>query len=852
MKEETSFGQWLRKKRRALDLSRQAFANQVGCAEVTLRRIEAGTLKPSQDLASILLGKLGISQAELPQWISFARGISGLPVQSLPQANKPITSISTPLTSFIGREKEVKEVTDLLSRSRLVTLTGSGGVGKTRLAIHAVANLLDELPDGVLFLDLVPISNPEQVPFILAEVLDLQLAGDSSMSITDMLVDYLRLRNALIIFDNCEHLIDGCARLVDSLLNSCKGLHILATSREALHVPGEITYRVPSLAIPVMQNNILEELTNVESFQLFIERAKAILPNFAVVQNNAHSIAQICQRLDGIPLAIELAAARIEMLSLEQIAGLLDDHVRLLGRGPRTVLPRHQTMRAVIDWSYELLSSKEQTLLQRLSVFAGSWTLDAAKVVCDHGDILDLLAQLVDKSLVTVNRGNDEARYGFLETIHQYAHERLAESGEAEQIRDRHLDYFLKFAQRAEPELYSKGQIEWAQKLEDEHKNMRAALEWSLQRNAIAGQELTGALCWSWYLNGHLREGYEWIEKMLTVSSEEETRIRAKLLSQAGWFAGMLGYYGVTRSLSEESVILFRKLGDEVGTAFPLCNLGGHFNWPSDYVLNTRLAMESLDIYRRAGDQWGVSRALNALGYNALMHDDFEQARNFLEESLSIGRETGDYEGVAWTLLLIAGLPQIKEDVARAMELCAEALEFAKIVKAKPMIAHILTEMGELASYIGDYQRGRQLLDEAMDVHRKMGDRVNVARAFRYLAWTARLQGDYIQARSLYLESLQMSQRIQNQDGITATLIHIGNLLLVEGSPEKFVRMLGAAERTVPKIRNTLLPSFGIETENFIEIAKATLDNAAYAAAYEAGQQMGFEESVAYGLKELQ
>lgn len=304
--------------------------------------------------------------------------------------------------------------------------------------------------------------------------------------------------------------------------------------------------------------------------KLFIERANALLPDFELTESNAPVITQICQRLDGIALAIELAASRVKILKVEQIASRLDDAFRLLTGGSRTALPRQQTLRSTIDWSYNLLTEEERIVLQRLSVFVGGWTLEAAEAICDDPDMLDLLTHLVDKSLVQVDREHgDEARYYFLETIRQYLREKLFESGEVEQICDRHLDYFLKLAQKAEPELFGRGQIEWMQKLEAEHENIRAALEWSLQGNISAGQELAGALWWSWYLNGHLGEGYEWIEKMLGASSGDETFIRAKLLSAAGWFAGNLRYQGLAKKTFRRKYCAVPQVGRQNRHRFP-------------------------------------------------------------------------------------------------------------------------------------------------------------------------------------------------------------------------------------------------------------------------------------------
>jgi len=400
MQDEISFGKWLRKQRRALDLSRQAFANQVGCAEVTLRRIEAGTLKPSKELTGILLDKLGIPETERPQWISFARGLSGLPFPSSPSSKKPITNLPAPLTTFIGREKEQSDVVGLIAKHRLVTLTGSGGVGKTRLSIKVGEQILGNYAGGVWLVELASLSNPALISQTFASLFG--LTAQSTISFTDLLINFLRAKSVLLIVDNCEHLLDACAHFIDTLLKSCPHLKIIATSREPLGITGEAIYLVPSLELPDFQQ-LIDTFRDFESVHLFEERAQLAQFDFSLTVDNAASVAQICQRLDGIPLAIELAAAKVAMLSTAQIAKQLDESFNVLTGGSRTALPRHQTLRASMNWSWGLLTESEQTLMRQLSVFAGGWTLEAAQAVCD-GNALDLTSALVKKSLIMVDQ----------------------------------------------------------------------------------------------------------------------------------------------------------------------------------------------------------------------------------------------------------------------------------------------------------------------------------------------------------------------------------------------------------------------------------------------------------------
>ena len=430
------------------------------------------------------------------------------------------------LTSFIGREREIDEVKHLLTTTRLLTLTGAGGCGKTRLALQVAADAPGVYPDGVWLGELAALSDPALVPHAVASAVGAREIPGST--VTESLVGYLRTRTLLLVLDNCEHVVGAAAELVDALLRSCPGVRILATSREPLGSAGETTWRVPSLAVPphsAVGELDLEHLTQYETVQLFIDRALAALPGFVVTSQNAAALAEICRRLDGIPLAIELAAARVRAFSVDQIAARLDDRFRLLTAGQRTAMPRQQTLRATVDWSYMLLSDPERALLRRLSVFAGGWAFEAAEAVA-AGDgihtyaVLDLLPQLVDKSLVIAEEQRGAVRYRLLETIRQYARDRLQEAGEAERTRDRHLTYFLQLAEEAEPKLRGSEDRLFLVRLEEEHANLRLALEWGLTPSARgdAALRLSGALTWFWWLRSYHDEGRRWLARALAAT----------------------------------------------------------------------------------------------------------------------------------------------------------------------------------------------------------------------------------------------------------------------------------------------------------------------------------------------
>src|SRR5829696_1865327 len=444
-------------------------------------------------------------------------------------------------SSFIGRETELRSVKRDLAMTRLLTLTGAGGCGKTRLALEVARELVGAYPDGVWLVELAPLPEGALVAQAVAAALGVHEQADRSLS--DALVAFLRAKRTLLVLDNCEHLVDAVASFADTLLNSCPHLRVLATSRESLNVEGELNWLVPSLSVPSLgQSPRVEELAGYESVRLFVERARHRNPAFSLTPENAHAVARICGRLDGIPLAIELAAARVG-LSVEQIARRLDDSLRLLSAGSRTASPRQRTLRGTLEWSYALLSEPERRLFGRLSVFAGGWTLEAAEVVgaeghTEHGDVLELLSRLVEKSLVVGEAtGGGGARYRMLEPIRQYAQEKLEEGGEAEEVRRRHATFFLALAEEAEPRLQGPGDREWLEHLEAEHDNMRAALSLALEQEEAdeLGLRLAGALWLFWEARGYYGEGHSWLEQVLARGSQASAVARIKALEGEGW-----------------------------------------------------------------------------------------------------------------------------------------------------------------------------------------------------------------------------------------------------------------------------------------------------------------------------
>lgn len=661
MPESISFGTWLRQHRRALDLTQKALADEVGCAEITVRRMEADEYKPSNELALVLFEKLGIPEFERPQWVRFARGLAKHPdthVASSPSRERS-TNLPIQLTSFIGREKEIAETSQLLEGHHLVTLTGSGGIGKTRLALQVAAKSLASFPSGVWLVEFAPISDPKLVPFTLANLFGLRESGESNSSLTEQLVEYFRSRKALLVFDNCEHLIEATARLADLLLQSCNDLFILASSREALGIKGELAYRVPSLNIPD-KNSDMDSLWKSESARLFIERALDASPDFSLTPNNASTVAQICHRLDGIPLALELAAARIKMMTVKEIAERLDDRFRLLTGGVRTTLPRHQTLRAMIDWSYNLLSEQEKTLFRKLAVFVGGWTLEAAESVCsgegiESDSILDLMAQLVNKSLIIVEGVENESRYRRLETIRQYAHEKLFDSGEVEAVHQKHGEWFLAAANHAEAE-YLSGQndISVLNKFENDHENFRAALDWLLATEQFEDYaRLASALGVFWFELGYYQEGRHRLDVGLIHREQLSKTVIARILRVLCRILARMGNYELAIAHGEESVTLTREFDDKTELALTIFYLADTLSENGDAKGSDIYYNEALTLYRELGNKSGISDMMIEIGWDKVVSGNFTEGFNTLEESLKLKQELGEVYGIAFSLFVL-------------------------------------------------------------------------------------------------------------------------------------------------------------------------------------------------------
>jgi non-specific serine/threonine protein kinase len=564
--------------------------------------------------------------------------------------------------------------------------------------------------------ELAPLSDPSLVPQAVASALGVR--EQPGRPLTETLSEYLASKKVLLVLDNCEHLIEACAELAESLLRSCPELRVLATSREALGIAGEVTRPVPSLSLPDLRRMPnTESLSRYESARLFVERTEAVKPTFALTEQNAPSVAKICYQLDGIPLAIELAAARAKVLSVEEISERLEDCFGLLTVGSRTALPRQRTLHATMDWSYDLLPEQERILFRRLSVFAGDFTLEAAELVCAGEDlrsdeVLNLLSHLVDKSLVLVAEQDGEARYRLLETVRQYGWEKLSESGEEGRVRGRHAGHYLTLAEEAEPELKGEGQVAWLERFEREHDNLRSALRWLLERGESEKAARLGWALWLfWWIRGHFAEGQRSMEQAVSVAGS--AAIPASAQAKAPYVEGTMACgQGDPRSaevLLEESAALFRELGDWRGVAYALGSAAVVAIIQERHERVIVYSEEATELFLEVGDKWGAAPMLGCSAVGWLNRGDRRRARSLAERGLALCHETGDKHGTSIALLTLAGAAQAERDYERARDLFEEGLSVSAVLGNEADIVHCVEGLATVAAAEGSMVHAARL-----------------------------------------------------------------------------------------------------------------------------------------------
>jgi predicted ATPase/DNA-binding SARP family transcriptional activator len=785
----------------------------------------AGVLRVYHTCTSVLERELGVEPSTATR-DAYERALS-VEVQAPPMPPQPAhTNLPVQLTSFIGRARELAELKRLLGSTHLLTLTGPGGIGKTRLALQLAAEVLEPFAAGAWLVELASLGDPALVTPTLAATLGVH--EQPGRPLLDALLDYVRAKSLLLLLDNCEHLIEPCAPLVESLLRAAPGLRIVASSREALGLTGETVYRVPSLALPDPRHlRDLDALAHNESVYLLVDRAQAAYPSFRLTARNAPAIVQICRRLDGIPLALELAAARTRVFPPEQIAARLSDRFRLLTGGSRTALPRHQTLLALIDWSYELLSEGERVLLRRLSVFAGGWSWEAAQAVCGDGlgdEVLDSLVSLVDKSLIVVEEPMEaaEGRYRLLETIRQYAREKLLASGEAEAVRDRHLEYFLRLAEEAEPRLRRAEQLGWLNRLETEHENLRTALAWSLERGkSDRVLRLAGALSYFWELRGYWSEGCKWLDEALARASHEQ---RGK------------------GSASEPSPLTPPEQAQRAKALYGSGRL--RFMSLLDPDVSRAMVEESLRMWCELGDKWWMAVALEHVGFMSGVEGDVQMARTRLEEGVALAREVEDRWPLALCLVRLAA----RMDVALARQMFEEGVALARTVGDKSILSQGLDGMGGVYFLEGKLTEAARVCEEGLAEARAIGDFVHLMLSLLLLAVVTCLQGDTVKAKEYGFQVLTLARETGASQWLLLVILVFGFVAIFNGQPGRGLRLFTATQ--------TLLRQRGLKLDilagplpmivtQALEKAQAQLDPASFQAALQEGRGLTLEQALA-------
>jgi predicted ATPase/class 3 adenylate cyclase/DNA-binding winged helix-turn-helix (wHTH) protein len=817
------------------------------------------------------------------------------PLRSLDQRAHNLPVQPTPL---IGREQLGAAACALLRRAevRLLTLTGPGGTGKTRLSLQVAADLLEDFANGVSFVPLAAIRDAALVASSIARTLGLQ--EKAGQWLLDSLREHLRDQQMLLVLDNFEQVV-AAAPLVTELLAACPRLKCLVTSREVLRLSGEHEFPVPPLDLPDPSHlPAAETVAQYGAVALFIQRALAVQPDFRVDNATAPAVAAICVRLDGLPLAIELAAARLKLLPPQAILARLGRRFELLRGGARDVPERHQTLRQAIAWSYDLLEAGERALFRRLAVFARGYTLEAAEAVCQavhdavggpepSPEVLDGVASLLDKSLLRQQeQASGEPRFHMLETIREYGLECLTASGEEPAARHAHADYFLALVEVAEPALMGPDQATWLARLEAEHDNLRAALRWAEEsREAEIGWRLAGALCQFWLMRGHLREGQERLARLLGLPlPAPRTAARAKALTRAGHLADNLSDYAAAHAFFEESLAIRRALGDAGGIAAALNDLGWVAFHRNDYTAARMWSEESLAIWRELGDNKGIATSLNNLGFVAYVQGEYTATYTLFQESLALRRALGDKWGIAVALVLMGRTVHLQGDYRQATARLEEGRALFRELGAKQLFAYTSTYLGGVAHDQGNDERATALLEEGVTLFRDTGDREGLALTLSFLGTVVHAQGDNERATALYEESLSLSTAIGYKWDMALALCRLGTVAHVQGDDnratalyeeslalyrelgnkhglaecleglagvavaqrqlERAARLLGAAETLRQATGAPLSPGERVRYDRDVSAVRAGLGEAACAAAWATGKACPWSTSV--------
>jgi predicted ATPase/serine/threonine protein kinase/DNA-binding CsgD family transcriptional regulator len=842
---------------RAARIMSAAHGGQVLLSQTTANLVEQDL---PDDLSLRDLGEHRLKDLGRPRRL-FQLVISDLPADFPPLRTLGTYPNNLPMqyTPFIGREQELAAVQQLLLRGdvRLVTLTGPGGTGKTRLGLQVAAELSDSFAGGVFFVNLAPINDPVLVVPTIAETIGIR--EGAGQSLLERLKEDLRPKQMLLLLDNFEQVVSAAAQVLD-LLTACPRLKVLVTSREVLHVQAEHEFLVPPLPLPDPKRlPDIATLSHNAAVALFIQRAQMVKPDFLLTNANARAIVEICARLDGLPLAIELAAARMKLLPPQALLARLGQSLQVLTGAARNLPARQQTLRNTIAWSYNLLDAQEEQLFRRLSIFTGGCTIEAAEAVCaapgegnEADQVLDVVASLVDKSLLQqTGQEGEEPRLMMLETIREYGLEALAASGETETMRQAHAAYYLRFAEEAEPELDGPRQAVWLERLEQEHDNLRAALQWLVEHRAIETSRemalrLGGALRRFWRIRGHWSDGRDFLERALVGSKGVAVPVQVKALKAAAHLAFIQSDNHRAEALYEECLAKCREVGDTAGMALSLRRLGAIAARRGNLVGASSLTEESLALFRGVGDRAGIAYALNNLAASIGDQGEYARAILLLEESLALFREVGDKEAIAWVLIHLAYMLFLSQgDPAKVHSLLEEGLALCRELGSQEDTAWALGHLGEVVLKKGDAVKARSLLEESVALSGEIGYWYGTAKLLSLLGRVEALERDYAAARTLYEESLAIARVMGDRLNTPFYLEGLADVVATQGDPVWAARLWGVAEALREEIRALMPPIYRADYERSVAAARTQLGEKSFAAAWAEGRSMTPEQALA-------
>ncbi len=851
MSEKATFGSWLRDRRKVLDLTQDQLAQSVDCSLTLIRKLEADERRPSKQIAELLAAHLDIRADERPDFVRFARSRN---VQFSPTEKSPwrtlrhrMTNLPVPPTPLFGREKDIATVVQQIVRNRvrLLTLVGPPGIGKTRLAIACADQLLDHFDNGVYFISLAPLREPDLVAATIARMLSVkEIAGQSSL---ESLRQHLADKRIVLVLDNFEQVV-AAAPVVAQLLIECPWLQILVTSRVSLHIRAERQFRVEPLALPALTEKDSAQMLKSAAVQLFADRAQSVEPNFSLSRENGSTIAQICVRLEGLPLAVELAATRVDELSLHEMLAQIEHRLALLTEGPGDLPTRHRTLRGAIDWSYDLLDATQRQLFARLAVFVEGWTTETARAICSpdltEADLTRALSTLADANLVVKEKQSDsESRWSMLETIREYGNERLTIAEQTDETAKRHADFFLAFAESAAPYLSGPHQVEWLNRLNHDHYNLNAAMQWAIVHGeAGLALRLGVALHLYWYKQTWLIEGGSWLKRALVLptASTVAPPVRQNAFRCASQLAWAHADFAEAEHLAEESHTLAREIGDRRAMASALHVLANVATDTSDFARASALHEQNLALWRELGDRSGIASSLNNLGRIAYYRGEAAQAIQYHEESLALQRDLGDHFGIAAALNNLGGaLADNLRELDRAATLLQESLALSREPGENYfLIPFTLAHLGRVALYMGDLERARTVLEEALSIAREWQSRTGIAFALLYLAQVALSRNDLGQAMSRLQEGLELQRKFADKGAGARYLTTIATLLCSQSQSIRAATLVGAIAGLCNRAGIRPPPAHQKQHDITVSLIRARLDEPTFHTAFDRGYAM--------------